>query len=219
MKIIVLGCGRVGEQFSRLMADKDHDVTVIDYDAAALARLGPEFKGQRVHGIGFDRRILAQAGIARADAFAATSASDNANIVAARLAHNVFHVPKVVARLYDPRRAEIYRRLGLVTISSTTWGAERIYEVLMHGELDPDRSFGHGEVTLQAVEAPPHWVGRSVRELCAPGEVSVAVLTRGGRAVIPGSGTILRAGDVVHLVVAATGLTRLEEWLGLNGGD
>ncbi len=219
MKIIVMGCGRVGEQFSLLMADKGHDVTVIDYDAAALERLGPNFRGQRLHGVGFDRRILAQAGISQSDAFAATSASDNANVVAARLAHNVFRVPKVVARLYDPRRAEIYRRLGLVTISSTTWGAQRIYDVLMHGELDPDRSFGHGEVTMQAIETPPHWVGRTVRELCAPGEVSVAVLTRAGQAVIPGTGTVLRSGDVVHMVVAASGLPRLEEWLGLNGGN
>lgn len=218
MKIIVMGCGRVGEQFSRLMDSKGHDVTVIDYDEAALERLGPAFRGQRLLGLGFDRRLLAQAGILQADAFAATSASDNANVVAARVARNIFHVPKVVARLYDPHRAEIYRRLGLVTISSTTWGAERIYEVLMHGELDPDRTFGHGEVTLQAIEIPTHWIGRSVREISAPGEIAVSVLTRAGQAMIPGAGTVLRAGDVVHIVVAATALQRLEEWLGLSGG-
>lgn len=116
MRVIIMGCGRVGEQVSHLLAGEGHEVTVIDQDESALARLGPGFKGRRVKGIGFDRNVLIDASIERADAFAATSSSDNANIVAARIARNVFHVPKVVARLYDPRRAEIYRRLGLVTI-------------------------------------------------------------------------------------------------------
>ena len=116
MKVIVMGCGRVGEQLSLLLLEEGHQVTVIDCDSQALDRLGADFKGSKVKGVGFDRHILVKAGIEDADAFAATSSSDNANIVAARIAHNYFQVPRVVARLYDPRRAEIYRRLGLVTI-------------------------------------------------------------------------------------------------------
>ena len=142
------------------MVNEGHEVTVIDFDQMALARLGPNFKGRTIKGIGFDRNVLIEAGIKGADAFAATSASDNANIVAARIARNVFHVPRVVARLYDPRRAEIYRRLGMLTISSTTWGAERIREMLTHSELDPVMTFGSGEVSLVTFRSASP-VGRS----------------------------------------------------------
>src|SRR3972149_3057085 len=185
MKIIIMGCGRVGEQVARLMATEAHDVTVIDYDAQALDRLGPEFRGKKVKGVGFDRQVLIEAGIEEADAFTATSSSDNANIISARIARNVFHIPRVVARLYDPRRAEIYQRLGLLTISSTTWGAERIRELLLHAELDPVFSFGHGEVCVVSVEVSPQLVGRMVKDLNVPGEISVAAVTRQGRAFIP----------------------------------
>jgi trk system potassium uptake protein len=216
MKVIIMGCGRVGEAVSRLMADEGHEVTVIDYDAAALARLGPEFKGHKVTGVGFDRNVLLEAGIEQADAFAATSSSDNANIIAARVAHNVFHVPKVVARLFDPRRAEIYRRLGLMTISSTAWGAERIHELLTHRDLDPVLTFGNGEVCLISVEAPPQLVGRTVHNLTVPGEISVVALTREGQALLPLFGTQLRTGDLIHLAVLASAMERLESWLGLG---
>jgi trk system potassium uptake protein len=218
MKVIVMGCGRVGEAISRLLADEGHAVAVIDYDATALERLGPTFRGQRVLGIGFHRPVLLRAGIEQAEAFVATSSSDNANIVAARLARTVFHVPKVVARLFDPRRAEIYRRLGLVTISSTTWGAERIHELLTHGNLDPVFTFGSGEVCVLSVEAPALWVGRTVSQLTVPTEISVAAITRHDKAFIPTLGTALQAQDVLHLAVLAASLERLEGWLGLAEG-
>jgi trk system potassium uptake protein TrkA len=216
MRVIVMGCGRVGEQISQLMAAEGHTVAVIDENPDALARLGLDFRGQRVLGLGFDRRALLEAGIEQAEAFAATSSSDNANIVAARLARNVFHVPKVVARLYDPQRAEIYRRLGLVTISSTTWGAERIHELLTHGDLDPVHTFGSGEVCLLSTDAPVHLVGRTVQNLVIPGEIIVAAVTRDGRALIPTLGTQFRSGDVLHLVVLATAMERLESLLDLS---
>ena len=218
MKIIVMGCGRVGEAVSRLMTNEGHAVVVIDYDAAALDRLGPDYGGRRIQGVGFHRQVLLEAGIEQADAFVATSSSDNANIVAARLARSVFRVPKVVARLFDPRRAEIYRRLGLVTISSTIWGAERIHELLTHGNLDPVLTFGSGEVCLLSVEIPEHLVGRTVSQLTVSGEISVAALTRGDRAFIPTLGTALKDRDIAHLTVLASAMERLEEWLGLDEG-
>ena len=218
MKIIIMGCGRVGEQVARILSDEGHSVAVIDYDANALARLGPQFKGQKVKGIGFNRKVLIAAGIEQADAFAATSSSDNVNIVAARLARNVFRVPKVVARLYDPRRAEIYRRLGLVTISSTTWGARRIHELLTHANLDPVMTFGNGEVALIEFEAPPRLVGRTVNHLTVPGEVNVSAITRQGKAFLPSLGAEFRAGDVIHLAVLAAAMERIEELLGLSEG-
>ena len=216
MKVIIMGCGRVGEQVSRIMSEAGHDVTVIDYDAAALARLGPHFKGRVVQGIGFDRDVLLSAGIEQADAFAAASSSDNANIVAARIARNIFRVPKVIARLYDPRRAEIYRRLGLLTISSTTWGAQRIHELLTHSDLDPILALGNGEVSLLAIEVPPLVVGRAVNQISIPGEIGVVAITREGRALIPTLGTVFRAGDVIHLAVLASSLHRVERILGLG---
>lgn len=218
MRVIIMGCGRVGEQVSRLMAQGGHHVTVIDSDPAALARLGPEFKGHKLKGVGFDRNVLLEAGIEQADAFAAASSSDNANIVAARVARNVFRVPKVVTRLFDPRRAEIYRRLGLITISSTTWGAERIHELLTHGNLDPVLTLGSGEVCLLSAEAPPHLVGRTVQDLTVPGEIGVVALTRDGKAFLPGFGTPLRGGDTIHLAVLAGAMERIESWLGLAEG-
>lgn len=214
MKVIIMGCGRVGEQVSRLMAEEGHQVAVIDNDPAALARLGPNFKGKVVLGIGFDRNVLLEAGIETADAFAATSSSDNANIVAARIARQIFHVPRVVARLYDPRRAEIYRRLGLMTISSTTWGAERIRELILHSELDPRFAFGHGEVCVVSIEAPPQLVGRLVKVITVPGEVSVGAITRRGQAFIPLSGTEIQQGDVVHLLILASAMDRFKALLG-----
>ncbi len=218
MKVIIMGCGRVGEQVARIMSDEGHGVAVVDYDGNALARLGPDFKGRKVKGIGFDRKVLIAAGIEQADAFAATSSSDNVNIVAARLARNIFHVPKVVARLYDPRRAEIYRRLGLVTISSTTWGAQRIHELLTHANLDPVMTFGHGEVALIEFEAPPRLVGRTVNNLTVSGEVHVTTITRQGKAFLPTLGAEFRAGDVIHLAVLAAAMERVEEMLGLGEG-
>jgi trk system potassium uptake protein TrkA len=166
--------------------------------------------------VGFDREVLVHAGIEDADAFAATSASDNANVIAARIARNVFHVPRVVARLYDPRRAEIYQRLGLLTISSTNWGAERIRELLTHSDLDPLMTFGNGEVCLLSIDTPLHWLGHMVKEIIIPGEIQILAITRQGHALIPVSGSDFRPGDIVHLAVLASSLERFKELMGLG---
>jgi trk system potassium uptake protein len=218
MKVIIMGCGRVGVQLARLLVDEGHQVAVIDYDADALKRLGPDFKGQKVVGVGFDREILIKAGIERADAFAAASSSDNANILAARIAHNIFHVPRVVARLFDPQRAEIYRRLGMLTISSTTWGAERIRELITSMEIDPIHSFGSGEVSLVNIEVPPQLVGRMVKDLTVNSEISIVAITRQGAAFIPVLGSQFKDGDIIHVVVLATALERFKTMLGLSEG-
>jgi len=218
MKVIIMGCGRVGEQLARLMVTEGHQVVVIDQEASALERLGPDFKGQRIAGIGFDRDVLIKAGIEIADAFAAASSSDNANIVAARIAHNIFHVPRVVARLFDPRRAEIYRRLGMLTISSTTWGAERIRELLTSAELDPLLSFGSGEVSLVNIEIPSQLVGRMVKDLSVPSEIVVVTITRQGAAFIPITGSQFKEGDIIQVAVLASALDRFKTLLGLAEG-
>lgn len=216
MKIIVMGCGRVGSQVSLVMSAHGHDVTVIDHDNNAENRLGADFKGRLLRGLGFDRKVLMDAGIETCDAFAAVSSSDNANIVAARIARNIFKVPRVVARLYDPRRAEIYQRLGLITISTTTWGAERIFELITHSDLDVFYSFGRGEVSMLSYEISTLLSGRTAKDITVPGEIAVVSVTRDDRAFIPSSGTAFKEGDVVHLAVLSTAMPRLEEMLGLE---
>ncbi len=219
MKVIIMGCGRVGEQLANLMSAEGHQVTVIDYEQDALNRLGQNFPGQLIKGVGFDHDVLLNAGIETADAFAATSSSDNANILAARIARNIYHVPRVVARLYDPRRAEIYQRLGLRTISSTTWGAGRIHELLVYSEMDAVLSFGGGEVNLVAFEVPMHWQGRSVKQVTIPGEISVVSVVRNGKAFLPISGTELKPDDTLYLAVAASSIERFNAMFGYGEGD
>jgi trk system potassium uptake protein TrkA len=216
MKVIVMGCGRIGSLVSKLLAGQKHDVTIIDHDANADGRLGPNFKGRIIKGLGFDHSILIQAGIEQAEAFVAASQSDNANIVAARIARNIFHVPRVVARLYDPRRAEIYQRLGLTTVSSTNWGAERIFQMLTHSDLDVWNTFGGGEVSLVHLEIPLQLIGRTVNQLDIPGEVMVVSITRDDQAFIPISGTEFQEGDLLNLVVQSSAMERLEELLGME---
>ncbi|HMB23755.1 MAG TPA: TrkA family potassium uptake protein, partial [Anaerolineales bacterium] len=195
MKIIIMGCGRVGSQVSQILAAQGHEITVIDHDANALARLGSDFKGKVVRGLGFDRTVLIEAGVEAAEGFIAASSSDNANIVAGRIARHIFHVPRVVARLYDPVRAEIYQRLGLTTISSTQWGAARIVEVVTHSDLDVLQVFGDGGTSLVRVEAPSRLNGYRVAQMNIPGEVLVVAITRNQQTFIPVSGTEFKEGD------------------------
>jgi len=216
MKIIIMGCGRVGTQVSLLLVKHGHEVTVIDHDANALSKLGADFKGKIVHGLGFDRNVLIEAGIETAEGFISASASDNANIIAARIARNIFRVPRVVARLYDPVRAEIYQRLGLTTISSTAWGAERIVEVVTHANLDVMQVFQDGGTTMVRVEAPARLTGQRVTQLHVPGEVSVTAITRNNHTFIPVSGTEFQEGDIVYLAVIPSAMLRLEELLGIE---
>ncbi len=217
MKVIIMGCGRVGSTVSLLMARRGHEVVVIDHHAAdAPARLGADFKGRIIHGLGFDRDILLSAGIQTAEAFVSASSSDNANVVAARIARNIFHVPRVVARLYDPRHAEIYQRLGLMTISSVDMGVRRIIEMITHTELDAVYKFGRGEVSIIEMEAPHALVGRSARDLSVPGEISVVTITRAGRAFIPTQGAVFQTGDILHIMVHAGAMSRLEALLGME---
>jgi trk system potassium uptake protein len=216
MKTIIMGYGRIGSQVAKLLAEQQHDVTIIDHDADADGRLGPNFKGRIIRGPGFDRSILIQAGIEETEAFVAASHSDNANIVSARIARNIFHVPRVVARLFDPLRAEIYQRLGLTTISPNNWGAERILQVLTHTDLDVWDTFGRGEVSLVHLEVPALLIGRTVNHLNVPGELMVVSITRSEQAFIPIAGTIFQVGDLLKLVVLSSAMERLEEMLGLE---
>ena len=215
MRFIIIGCGRVGAGLAQTLSLQGHNVIVVDNDPAAFERLGPAFKGQTVVGVGFDRDVLLQAGIERADGLAAVTDSDEANVVAARLASQVFRVPRVVARLYDTRQAEIYRRLGLQTIAPVTWGIHQIADLLCYSPLDTVLSLGSGEVDVVKTEIPPLLAGRTVNELTVPGEIQVVAISRGSTTFLPTLGTVFQNGDLVHLVVLAASADRLRALLGL----
>jgi trk system potassium uptake protein TrkA len=214
MKIIIIGCGRVGSGLARMLSNRDHQVTMIDSDPLSFERLGKNYKGKTVVGIGFDRQTLLDAGIEKADAFAAVTASDEANAVAARIAKNVFRVPRVAARIYDPRKADIYRRLGMQTISPVALGIVRMAELLSFSNLAVVDSLGSGEVKIVDIEVPPMLAGRRIEEVIIPGEVHISAISRNGKTFLPLSGTTFVEGDVVHLSVLATSQDRLKDLVG-----
>ncbi len=215
MKIIIIGCGRVGSGLAKTLSLQGHSVSVVDSDPAMFELLGPTFKGETIVGIGFDRDVLARAGIERADALAAVTRSDELNLVSARMASQIFHVPKVVARVYDPRKADIYQRLGLQTIAPVTWGVTRIAELLSFSPLDAHQSVGGGQVELIDVDVPPLLVGRAVHHITIPGEVQVVAVTHAGRTFLPTLGTVFQDGDILHLAVLAVAVDRVKELLAL----
>ena len=202
MKIIIIGCGRVGATLTHDLSLHGNEVTVIDNDPLAFESLGPAFNGKKIVGVGFDRDVLIKAGIAKTDALAAVTASDEANVVAARIAKQVFRVPRVAARIYDPRKAEIYRRLGIQTISPVTLGASRLAELLSFTHLDTKITLGSGEVEIIGVEIPASLAGRTVNDVDVPGQVRVITLSRSGKMVLPVPGTAFLEGDLINLAVA-----------------
>jgi len=214
MKILIIGCGRVGAGLALSLSRQGETVTVIDQAPNALQRLGETFRGRAMLGSAFDRETILQAGIERADGLAAVTGSDEVNFVIGRLARRMFQVPRVVVRLYDPRKADIYRRLGLQTINPVTWGIQRIAELLSFSHLDTVMSLGSGEVDLVETELPLLLAGRTVNELTLSGEIQVAAVSRGGKTFLPTLGTVFQEGDVVHLVVLAASSARLKKLLG-----
>jgi trk system potassium uptake protein len=194
VRVVVVGCGRVGAGLAAGLAATGEVVAVVDKDAKAFERLGEDFTGQSVEGIGFDRDVLERAG------------------VAARVARDTYRVPRVIARIHDPRRAALYEELGIVTVSDTDWALRRIRDHLEHRALKEEHAFGRGEVSLLRLELPQHLVDRSVADVEGEGLRVVSVTRRGG-AFVPGPGTVLAEGDVVRLAVGAGGRQRLDTLL------
>jgi len=215
MRIIIIGCGRMGAGLALTMSQRGHAVAVVDKDPTNFERLGPSFKGEAIEGIGFDREVLLTAHIGKADGLAALTASDDVNVVIGRVASQVFHVPRVVARLYDPRKANIYGRLGLHTISPTIWGINQAADILCYSPLDAILNLGSGEVNIITTEIPPLLVGQTVTELTVRGEIHVVAISRAGKPFLPTLGTEFCWGDMVYLVVLATSTDRLRTLLGL----
>jgi trk system potassium uptake protein len=213
MKIIIIGCGRVGSGLAKMLSLRNHQVTVIDNDPLTFEALGPSFKGKTICGIGFDREVLKHAGIDRCDAVAAVTSSDDANIVAARMAKKFYKVPRVAARLYDPRKAEIYRRFGLQTISPVSLGISRLAEILTFSQMNVVGTIGTGEVDCIELEVTPLLIGRTVSQLNVPGEFYVIAISRNGKTILPSSGTLFEEGDLLHMAILTTSTERLKKML------
>jgi trk system potassium uptake protein TrkA len=218
MRIIVVGCGRIGSGLALTLCRSGHAITVIDSDGAAFERLGPAFKGEKLEGVGFDKDVLTRAGIERADALAAFTASDEANAVIARMARQVFRVPSVVARLYDPGKAEIYHRLGIQTISAVNLGIRRAVEMLCYTPVNTVFTLGDGDVDIVQIEVPRLLVGRTVNDLSVLGEIHVVAILRNNKTILPTMGMAFAKDDMLYLAVAAKANGRLKRLLDLGDG-
>nr|WP_225956272.1 TrkA family potassium uptake protein [Amycolatopsis lexingtonensis] len=208
-----MGCGRVGSTLAQQLAVDGHDVCVIDRDSTTRELLPAGYGGGFVVGNGYHREVLRRAGIDDADAFVAVTSGDNTNIVGARIAKEDYRVPQVVARIYDPRRADIYRDLGIPTVASVRWTTNRIHRLLSHRNLDPDAVFGNGETLLVRETLPAWFTGRSFGEFEVAGEIRVIAVTRDGASFLPTGASVATAGDTVSFAVAASALPRLSAFL------
>lgn len=215
MKIVILGCGRWGAGLAQQLHRENHTVTVVDREPAAFERLGASFSGTRLTGSCLDRDIWLRAGVERADGLAALTGNDEINIIMARIARQTFQVPKAVARLHDPIKADIYRRLGLQTVSPVTWGINRMKEMLLFSPLDVSFSIGDGHVDLIQVDTPALLVGRRVEEINLPGEAHIVAISRNGQTFLPAAGARFQTGDRLHLAALTSSMARLKRALNL----
>lgn len=211
---VIMGCGRVGATLADTLMQDGHSVAVIDRDPAAFRRLPPDFDGLTVTGVGFDRDTLTQAGIADAYAFAAVSSGDNSNILATRIAREIFHVDHVVARIYDPGRAEVYQRLGVPTVASVRWSADQVLRrILPEHTLTGDFREASGRLVLRELPEAPDWFGVVLSRLEEAARVRIAYVTRFGEGVIPTPETRYQQGDVLHAMVEVAGIESVDRIL------
>ena len=208
-----MGCGRVGSTLALSLESQGHDVAVIDSNSAAFRRLGSGFEGRRVTGLGFDRDTLREAGIENAYAFAAVSNGDNSNILAARVARETYAVEHVVARIYDPGRAEIYQRLGIPTVGTVRWTSDQMLRRLLPQGSVPEHTDPSGQVVIADVPLNPAWVGRRISEIESTSGARVVYLTRLGEGILPGAQTVYQDGDLVHVVTTRSALQSVEQTL------
>jgi trk system potassium uptake protein TrkA len=208
--IVIMGCGRVGSTLAQTLEELGHSVAVIDRDPSAFRRLGSHFSGRRIKGVGFDQDTLREAGIEEAGAFAAVSSGDNSNIIAARVARETFGVENVAARIYDPRRAEVYERLGIPTVATVRWTADQMLRRLLPSGAEPLWRDPSGSVQLAEVHVNSTWVGHRITRLEQASGARVAFITRLGEGILPTSETVIQEGDLVHVVMHQTDVAAVE---------
>ncbi|MHA7284126.1 potassium channel family protein [Arthrobacter sp. TMS2-4] len=202
---VIMGCGRVGVSLAHTLDESGHSVAIIDQDDRAFRRLRASFGGRKVTGVGFDRETLKHAEIENAYAFAAVSSGDNSNILATRVARETFHVPHVVARIYDPGRAEIYQRLGIPTVAAVRWSADQVLRrILPEQTINGDFRETSGRLILAELALSDAWLGKSLRTIEAASGVRVAYLTRFGEGILPAQDTSYQQGDILHAMMKTT---------------
>jgi trk system potassium uptake protein TrkA len=207
--IVIMGCGRVGSSLALQLVRREQSVAIIDQDPHAFRRLGDDFAGKTVKGVGFDRETLIEAGVEDADAFAAVSSGDNSNIIAARVARETFNVSRVVARIYDPKRAEVYERLGIPTVATVPWTASRLLKSVL-GEMtaeawrDPS-----GAVAMLHVTPDEAWVGRTVTDFETAVGSRIGLLTRFGVGQLAKPETVIQSGDTLHVLTPEDNVKRV----------
>lgn len=216
MHIVILGCGRVGSIVALSLSASGHSVAVIDQDAAAFKRLGKDFNGMTITGIGFDRDRLNEAGISKADAFIAVSSGDNSNILAARVARETFGVKNVIARIYDPKRAEVYERLGIPTVATVSWTSDQILRHVTPIGAAEDWHDPSGNVTLAEVSYHVTWIGLTIKKIEKETSANIAVITRYGKGILPDAETVLQDGDILHVLADTQVLPGIAKKLGLE---
>lgn len=208
-----MGCGRVGASLAHSLERIGHDVAVVDQDPGAFQRLGSDFTGRRVAGVGFDRDTLVKAGIEEAHALAAVSSGDNSNILAARVARETFGVEHVVARIYDPDRAQVYQRLGIPTVATVRWTADQVLRRLLPQGLASEMTDTSGRLVIAEVAVDESWIGSPLPRIEELTGTRVAYVTRLGEGILPTSRTVHQEGDLLHLVIERTRLDEVERVL------
>jgi trk system potassium uptake protein TrkA len=211
MHVVIVGCGRVGSGLAIQLVQGGHTVAIIDKNARAFRRLPDWWTGDAIVGSGFDRDILDRAGADRAGAVAAVTSGDNSNILTARIAREAYGVTNVVARIYDPRRAEIYKRLGIPTVATVTWTIDQVMRRLVPERVVSDWSDPSGQLLLVEMQLPEKLAGRSLQDLGMPGRARLVAVTRAGNPRIDVSDLVGQEGDVLHIVVKKDAVTELED--------
>jgi trk system potassium uptake protein TrkA len=209
--VVIMGCGRVGSTLARSLEDRSHTVSIIDNNPDAFRRLGPAFSGTKVIGIGFDQDVLQEAGIDKADAFAAVSSGDNSNIIAARVAREQFGIQNVVARIYDPGRAEVYQRLGIPTVATVKWTADQVLRRLLPVGTEPDFRDPSGTVRVDSVTVKEQWVGQRTVQFQEQSGSRIAWIDRLGEGMLPTRDSVLQENDMLHLVMREENAERVFE--------
>jgi trk system potassium uptake protein TrkA len=209
--IVIMGCGRVGSALARALNRAGHSVAVIDRDETAFRRLGADFSGEQVLGVGFDRDTLLKSRIREAHAFAAVSSGDNSNIIAARVAREQFGVDTVVARIYDPKRAQVYERLGIPTVATVPWTTDRLLRAILPDGLISEWRDPTGAASI--VNLPYHgdWAGRSLRQLEEAAGAHTAFIVRFGDGLLPTPETVVQEGDVIYAAVLSGSIKAVAE--------
>lgn len=213
MHVVVVGCGRVGSTVAVNLVEAGHSVCIIDRRADAFRRLGANFAGDTMVGVGFDRDVLRRAGATAESAVAAVTSGDNSNILIARVAREVFGVERVIARIYDPKRASIYERLGISTVASVAWTSERVLRRILPSGSSADWSDPTGAFSIVEREVPSATAGKSIAQIESTTGARVITMMRNGACTLAKPDLLVQQGDVLHIALDQTSLVAVDALL------